>query len=146
MTSVLMQSSLLQKIRDVLRANEIRCEIDQPPAPLSGEQSARMPYSIIYGIEGGTFDGPMGAPEAAGISIVQVTSAGKSGLDASRQADKVRRILLDRDESGQGYARDLDTDLQMVGGRWSYGLPGHIDQGAVFSAAERFGFALSFKS
>lgn len=138
---VVEQATLLAKVRGVLQANGRRCEIDQPPAPPDGSQEPKLPYTIIYGIDGGDFYGGLGAPDACATAIVQLSHFARNGHDAGVIGDECRRILLGR--ANGVWLNDLNTASQKVGGRRSLGLPNSDPDDATGSRVERFEFLLS---
>lgn len=138
---VVEQAVLLTVVRDVLRASGRRCEIEQPPAPPPGEVNPKMPYTIVYGVDGGDFYGGLGSPEASATAIVQLTHVARNGRDAAMQGDECRRILLGR--TAGWYTNSLDTDDQKVGGRRSLGMGSGDFEGPVTSRTERYEFLVS---
>lgn len=138
---VIEQAPLLGKVRDVLRAGGIRCEVGQPPAPAPGDQVPKPPYAIVYGIDGGDFYGTLDSPESCATQIVQVTYVAKTGRDAALVADKGRSILFGR--LNGSYLTDLDSAGAAVGGRRAMGFGGMDGDSTHVSVPERYEFLVS---
>lgn len=107
---VLERAPLTLKLRDVLRTAGIRCEIGRPPAPDEGDDAPKVPYVVIYPMDGGLgfFGPPLASPESMGEVMFQLTSVGLTGVQAEAVADRVRSTLLGRNGSG-GYLNSLDA-------------------------------------
>ena len=139
---VVERAPLLDKVRAVLRAGGRRCEIAAPPVPPTGEQSPKVPYTIIDGIDGGgEFEGTLDVPDGCATMIVQLTHVARNGYDANRQADECRRILLGR--AAGVYLRSLDSASQYVRGRSTHGPGSEDNEGILVSLPERYEFFVS---
>lgn len=140
---VIERSPLLTKVRAVIRADGLRCEIGRPPAPPAGEVAPKVPYVILYPVPG-SFDSPtLDAPEGSGIFLIQATSVGELAAQAEMVSDRVRRILLGR--ANGAYVTNLDDTEsgQKVTGRGSEGA-GPIDmESKLAMLPERFWFFVS---
>lgn len=148
--TVVEQYPFVLKIRDVLRAAGLRCEIGVPPAPPEGQQAPRAPYIIVIPLQGGDYLGPpFGQPESCATEIVQLTTVGRSGREAMLKADDARKVLLGR--SGSNYMNSLDvaanptmgSPAHYVRGRWSEGPAGMEADDTLFNVHERYGFFVS---
>jgi hypothetical protein len=145
---VIERTPLTLKLREVLRAAGLRCEIGRPPAPTTGEQSAKLPYVILYPIEGGQgfFGPPLGNPESLGELMVQTTAVGETGHQCDAVADKVRSVLLGR--SGSDYVTSLDVAASgsssgvKVIARWSHGAGSLEVDSALVTLPERYVFGV----
>lgn len=140
---VVARAPLVIKVRDVGRANDRRCEIGQPPVPPIGSQQPTLPYTILYGIDGGDFYGGLSDPDSCATAIVQLSHFARNGRDVELIADEWRRILLGRLNGVWLNSLDSTDPVMKVGGRRSLGLGSlDMDEGLA-SLHERYEFLIT---
>lgn len=102
---------------------------EPPKGPLD------LPYLILYPIPGGSVSGPAWADASRDATFVyQVTSVGDSREQCEKLADRVRPRML---------AGGFTMPGAVVGSSWLDSSGGVDQEGALFSAADRFAFALT---
>jgi hypothetical protein len=112
------------------------CALNQAPS------GATTPYSIVYSIPGGGFDGSLANPDGRCDFVYQVTSVGADENDAQQHADLVRRKLLERSANGAFTAVIAAGAFAVILRRPDGGPGGMTTEGAgdylVVSIPERF--------
>lgn len=102
-----------------------------------------LPYSVVFEVPGGGFEGPaFAAPDADAAFVYQVTSVGERRDQAGWMADQNRRALLGRDAAGVFVHAIASEDLTAAGlvvdERQPQATGGVDREGRVFNASDRY--------
>lgn len=112
-------------------------DVGRAPKPEEGRTAPRMPYWILYPLEGG-MTGPAQNQESDAAFAYQVTSVGERGDQLERCADRVRAAFLTRnDEGAQNLPVGDDATLMFVA--CDDGAAGPMDfDGPIGTIPDRF--------
>ncbi len=80
------------------------------------DATATAGYVVVYGLGGGTTDGPVGNPEDDAAALYQLTSVGHDRKQAEWVADKARQVLLAATLTLTGGRKVLRVGVDMLGG------------------------------
>lgn len=124
-------------------------------APGAENATPAYPYGVVYSIAGGSTGGDAGNPDGTAVQAFQLTSVGRTRLEAEHLAARARGVVLDRDGSGFAHPIDAYTRKEAPSGapvarslaaddglkvwhRRFYDTSGHMREGTVSNVSDRF--------
>ena len=134
-------ADLYVAIRDAIRSltGFYGCEIGETPDPPEGEVAPGFPYSILYPIAW-TPSGPPGYPELDAPAAFQVTTVGATGQQATFNAGRVRKRLVEMDPMTGDYVTPIVVAGLVIYGRACTTAGGLEPDPRVQSAVDRYVF------
>lgn len=74
------------------------------PGPVNATPT--YPYGIVYAIPGGTVEGGAGRPAGRAVEMIQLTSVGRTRLEAQNLAGLAFDVMVGR--TGSGWSHEID--------------------------------------
>jgi hypothetical protein len=134
-------ADLYVAIRDAIRGltGFYGCEIGETPDPPAGQAAPGFPYSILYPIAW-TPSGPRHFPEQDAPAAFQVTTVGATGQQASFNAGRIRKLLVDMDPMTGEYVTPIVVAGLVFYGRACTTAGGLESDARLQSAVDRYVF------